>query len=78
MHFYYGRYYAARVMHGRGGETWKDWYAAICKELLGQQQANGSWIDTIDPHYATAMACLVLLTPEGRLALRSEQKKDGR
>jgi hypothetical protein len=29
----------------------------------------------IDPHYATAMACLVLLTPEGRLAVRAERKK---
>ncbi|HWG43372.1 MAG TPA: prenyltransferase/squalene oxidase repeat-containing protein [Gemmataceae bacterium] len=76
MHFYFGRYYAARVMHVRGGETWKEWYAALAKELQGQQQADGSWIDQIDPHYATAMACLVLLTPEGRLTVRSDPKKD--
>jgi hypothetical protein len=76
MHYFYGRYYAARVLHGRGGTDWKDWYAAICKELLGQQRTNGSWVDQIDLHYATAMACLVLLTPEGRLAMLSHQKKD--
>jgi hypothetical protein len=76
MNFYYGRYYAARVMHVRGGETWKEWYAALTKELQGQQQADGSWLDQIDRHYATAMACLVLLTPEGRLAVRSRPKKD--
>ena len=60
----------------RDGETWKEWYAALAKELEGQQQADGSWLDQIDQHYATAMACLVLLTPEGRLIVRSQPKKD--
>ncbi len=67
MHYYYGRYYAARVMHRRSDAAAKDWFAATSKELLAQQQGNGSWMDQIDPHYATAMACLVLLMPEGRL-----------
>lgn len=76
LHYYYGHYYAARVLHGRGGKTWKDWYTAVRKELLDQQRENGGWEDQIDPHYATAMACLVLLTPEGRLVVRPEQKQD--
>jgi hypothetical protein len=76
MHYYYGLYYGAKVMHGREEKVWKDWYAAITKDVLDRQQADGSWLDQIDPHYATAMACLVLLTPEGRLAVRSKAKKD--
>jgi hypothetical protein len=76
MHYYYGHYYAAKVMHGRGGKVLKDWYTATAKELLEKQQVNGGWTDQIDSHYATAMACLVLLTPEGRLAVRSQPKKD--
>jgi len=76
MHYYYGLYYAARVMHRRSGAAGKDWFTAISKELRGQQQGNGSWNDVIDSHYATAMACLVLLMPEGRLMVQSEQKKD--
>jgi hypothetical protein len=76
MHYYYGLYYAARVMHKRGGAGRKDWFVAASKELLGEQQGNGSWNHVIDSHYATAMACLVLLMPEGRLMVQSEQKKD--
>jgi hypothetical protein len=76
MQFYYGRYYAARVMHKLGGAAWKDWYGAISKELLGEQQRDGSWLDMIDLHYATAMSCLVLLMPEGRLMVPAEPKKD--
>ncbi|HTU22284.1 MAG TPA: prenyltransferase/squalene oxidase repeat-containing protein [Gemmataceae bacterium] len=77
LHYFYGHYYAARVLHGRSGKIWKDWYTAIRKELQDQQRANGSWEGRIDPHYVTAMACLVLLSPDGRLVVRSEQKKDG-
>lgn len=78
LYYFYGQYYSARLMHGRGGAAWKGWYAAIRKELLGQQQPNGSWEDQIDPHYATAMACLVLLTPEGRLAVRAPELPEKR
>lgn len=71
--YFYGHYYYARLMHGRGGAAWRGSYAAIERKLLGQQRADGSWEDQIDPHYATAMACLVLLTPEGRLAVRAAE-----
>ncbi|HTU21362.1 MAG TPA: sigma-70 family RNA polymerase sigma factor [Gemmataceae bacterium] len=76
MHYFYGRYYGARVLHRRGGKAWKDWYTAIRKELLERQRPDGSWDDQIDPHYATAMACLVLLTPEGRLEVQPRNEKD--
>jgi hypothetical protein len=49
-------------------------YHQRAKKRGTKRRPNGSWEDQIDPHYAAAMACLVLLTPEGRLAVRSEQK----
>jgi prenyltransferase beta subunit len=71
MHYFYGHYYAARAMHARGGKPWKTWYSAVSKELLERQNADGSWQDPIDWHYGTAMACLVLLEPEARLAVKA-------
>jgi RNA polymerase sigma factor (sigma-70 family) len=70
MHYYYGHYYAVRALHGRGGKGWRDWYAAVRKDLLERQDRNGGWQDQIDLHYSTAMACLVLLAPDGRLAVK--------
>jgi hypothetical protein len=73
---FYGYYYAARALHSLGGKVWTDWYASVRKEVVDGQGSDGSWQDVIDPHYATALACLVLLTPEGRLAMQAGQKRD--
>lgn len=75
MHYYYGHYYAAQALRRAGGDAWKKWYAVVRKELLAAQAEDGSWADQIDPHYATAMACLVLLAPESRLAAKAERKE---
>jgi hypothetical protein len=77
LHYYYGHYYAAQALRTAGGEAWAKWYAAVRQELLGRQQRDGGWRDLIDPHYATAMACLVLLAPDGRLAAGFGRKGRG-
>lgn len=63
-HFYYGQYYAVQAMWQAGGERWAKWYPAIRDDLLSRQQPEGSWADSnIGPQYSTAMACIILQTP---------------
>ena len=66
-YYFYGHYYAAQAMHRRGGEFWRRWYPAIQKELLARQNKDGYWRDVHGPEYATAMACIVLQTPNNFL-----------
>ncbi len=61
----YGHYYAAQAMWHVGGERWKKWYAKTQQSLLAQQAKDGSWPDLISYEYGTAMACIVLQTPNG-------------
>jgi hypothetical protein len=64
VHFYYGHYYAARAMRAAGGKAWEVWYRAIRDELLGRQK-DGHWTDpTISPHFATAVALVILQSPQ--------------
>lgn len=69
LHYFYGHYYAAQAMWTTGGEDWANWFPAIRNELLGTQQQNGSWVDQICPHYATAMALLILQVPNNYLTI---------
>lgn len=69
MHYFYGHYYAVQVMWTAGGEFWNQWFPAIRDELIGTQLHDGSWQDMIDPHYATAMALLVLQVPNNYLPI---------
>jgi hypothetical protein len=69
MQYFYGHYYAAQAMWTAGGRWWSDWFPAIRDELLGRQAADGSWDDQIDPHYATAMACIILQIPNNYLPI---------
>ena len=68
-HFYYGQYYAVQAMWQAGGERWARWYPAIRDMLIRQQQGDGSWTDGNGPHYATAMACVVLQLPNNTLPI---------
>ena len=69
MQYFYGHYYAAQAMWTAGGRWWADWFPAIRDELLQRQNADGSWDDQIDPHYATAMACVILQIPNNYLPI---------
>ena len=69
MQFFYGHYYAAQAMWTARGTWWADWFPAIRDSLLDKQQADDSWKDAIDTHYATAMACIILQIPNNYLPI---------
>jgi hypothetical protein len=72
MYYFYGHYYAAQVMWTAGGNYWSEWYPAIREDLVvrGRRlRPDGSWSDQICPHYATAMACLILQIPNNYLPI---------
>jgi Squalene-hopene cyclase C-terminal domain len=69
MYYFYGHYYAVQAMWTAGGEYWKKWFPGIRDELLQSQQKDGSWLDQISPHYATAMACIILQMPNNYLPI---------
>jgi hypothetical protein len=69
MQYFYGHYYAAQAMWTAGGSWWSEWFPAIRDELLSRQNPDGSWDDAIDPHYATAMACVILQVPNNYLPI---------
>jgi hypothetical protein len=53
-----------------GGHYWPTWYRAIRDELVTRQLDTGDWPDSYISHeYATAMACLVLQTPNNYLPI---------
>jgi hypothetical protein len=56
-------------MYVAGGKFWQDWYPSIRDELVSSQRADGSWLDQICGHYATAMACLILQVPNNYLPI---------
>jgi hypothetical protein len=68
-YFFYGHYYAVQAMWHAGGTPWKTWYPAIRVTLLAQQSEDGSWRDAYGPEYGTAMACLILQTPNDYLPI---------
>ena len=71
MHYYYGHYYAVQAMWTAGGDKWKRWFPAIRDELIDRQRqrGDGSWVDQICQHYATAMACIILQIPNNYLPI---------
>jgi hypothetical protein len=70
IHYFYGHYYAVQAMWTAGEPYWSEWFHAIREELLNRQQRdNGSWEDQVCPHYATAMACLILQVPNNYLPI---------
>jgi hypothetical protein len=72
LHYFYGHYYAAQAMWTAGGSYWSEWYPAIRDELVGRAhrlRPDGSWVDPICTHYATAMACIILQIPNNYLPI---------
>ncbi len=71
-HYYYGHYYAVQAMWHAGGDYWASWYPSIRDELITKQIAaeGRAWPDAlICDEYATAMACLILQTPNNYLPI---------
>lgn len=75
--YYYGHYYAAQVMHMRGGPRGKRWLDAIRAELAERQRDDGQWgpdpQDTLESGDSavlnTAWALQVVLIDRGFLPL---------
>jgi squalene cyclase len=70
-YYEYGHYYAVQAMWHAGGEDWSRWYPAIRDELIARQKPDGPWVSTssVCADYGTAMACLVLQTPNNYLPI---------
>jgi hypothetical protein len=68
-YFFYGHYYAAQAMWQAGGVRWQRWYPAIRDVLIARQQPEGAWADSVGFAYGTAMACIILQTPDNSLPI---------
>jgi hypothetical protein len=73
-HYFYGHYYAAQAMRQRGGNTWDAWYRAVRDEVVSRQNPAGYWPDSIDNHYGTAMALIILQAPRNYLLVFRDKK----
>jgi hypothetical protein len=72
-HYFFGHFYAMQTFAKLGDRRWVDWWKIVSSEILKQQKDNGSWSDEVGPHYATAMAVLILTAPMRNLTIyRSE------
>jgi hypothetical protein len=67
---YFG-YFGSLAFHQYGGEAWTRWWEPLREKLLKAQQADGSWPAASDrwgaqggPVYTTAIATLILETPQ--------------
>jgi hypothetical protein len=69
-YYFYGHYYAVQAMWMAGGSYWSEWFPAIRDQLVGaHRRGGGPWVDQICPHYATAMACIILQVPNNYLPI---------
>jgi hypothetical protein len=68
-YYFYGHYYAMQAIWTAGGEAFANWYRSVRDEFLECQRPDGGWVDGVCPHYATAMACLVLQVPNNYLPI---------
>jgi hypothetical protein len=63
--YWYGHYYAAQAFYFAGDsnpQLWGDYWSTISKELLRNQDADGSWPCTVGPGtaFSTAVALIIL------------------
>lgn len=73
--FYYGHFYAAQAFYVAGGDHWASYRPRIVRVILDAQAPDGSWDDAVHsqpgvgPTFATAMALLILQTPNEYLPI---------
>ena len=69
-YYFYGQYYAVQAVWHADGDQWRLWYPRARDELIELQLREGRWSDPwIGDEYATAMALIVLQTPNGYLPI---------
>jgi len=66
INFFYGHYYAAAIFGRSGSDERTKWLTAIRHSIVASRAGgdDGAWRDAVGPEYATAMACLILQTPD--------------
>ncbi|MBL8722850.1 MAG: terpene cyclase/mutase family protein [Planctomycetes bacterium] len=69
--FWYGNYYAAQAFYQAGGAPCRQYFAALLRDLLRWQQADGSWANRVGPgdEWSTAIACILLQMPKQYLPI---------
>jgi len=72
--YWYGHYYAAQVFFFAGDKDrtlWKWYWSRISEELLGGQEADGSWRNGTGPGraFSTAVATIILQVPNEYLPI---------
>lgn len=74
-HYFYSHYYAAQAMWHAGGQRFEQWYPEIRDELIHGpfpfRASGGGWRDpsSYGEDYGTAMALLILQTPNNYLPI---------
>jgi prenyltransferase beta subunit len=69
-HHYYAQLYLAQSLWQRGGTDWDEYYAAMARWLLSQQQRDGSWVgDGVGSTYGTGIALTILQLPYAYLPI---------
>jgi len=70
-YYYYGQYYAAQAFWQAGDERFERWFPTVRDDLIAKQQEDGSWPSTGESEdCATAMACILLQTPNNYLPIQ--------
>jgi len=63
-HDYYAHHYAAQAFYQAGDKYWDAYFPTARDQVIGLQQADGSWNgDHIGPTYGTAIALTILQLP---------------
>jgi hypothetical protein len=69
--YYYGHYYAVQAMFITGKDYWERYWRTVSRELVARQNSDGSWDNRMGPgpNFGTAVACIVLQTPNRYLPI---------
>jgi hypothetical protein len=65
-YFFFSQFHLSTALRYAGDEHFRRWYEPNRDELLQMQEDDGRWsLQYYEPEYATAKACIVLLSPRG-------------
>lgn len=69
-HWHYTHYYYSQVQYRLGDEKWSKYFNGISRQIIAQQNANGSWKEGhVGPVYVTAINTTILLLDNGYLPI---------
>ena len=67
--FYYGNYYAVQAMYIAGDPWWSKYYLRLRDDVVGRQEADGSWPSDVGDAYSTAVSTIILQVPNSYLPI---------